>query len=66
MKYLKKIMAVALAAGMVFSGSVVDGGASSFKGYNSYDRASDDIDEWYAYDGTYTYDGKWTYRRQRM
>lgn len=63
MKYLKKIMAVALAAGMVFSGSVVDGGASSFKGYNSYDRASDDIDEWYAYDGTYTYDGKWTYSK---
>ena len=32
MKYLKKIMAVALAAGMVFSGSVVDGRASSVQG----------------------------------
>lgn len=49
MKYLKKIMAVALAAGMVFSNSAVTGGAASLRGYNSYDKASDDIDEWYGY-----------------
>ena len=51
MKYLKKIMAVALAAGMVFSGSVVDGRASSYRVNNYFDEAANTtIDELFFYD----------------
>ena len=50
MKYLKKIMAVALAAGMVFSGSVVDGRASSYRVNNYFDEAANTtIDELFFY-----------------
>ena len=51
MNYLKKIMAVALAAGMVFSGSVVDGRASSYRVNNYFDEAANTtIDELFFYD----------------
>ena len=51
MKYLKKIMAVALAVGMVFSGSVVDGRASSYRVNNYFDEAANTtIDELFFYD----------------
>ena len=51
MKYLKKIMAEALAVGMVFSGSVVDGRASSYRVNNYFDEAANTtIDELFFYD----------------
>lgn len=44
-------MAVALAVGMVFSGSVVDGRASSYRVNNYFDEAANTtIDELFFYD----------------
>ena len=55
MKYLKKIIAVALAAGMIISNAPVAGSAAnqnsraSKRNHNWYDKCADDIDENYTY-----------------
>ena len=57
MKYLKKIIAVVLAAGMIISNAPVAGSAAnqnsraSKRTYNWYDKCADDIDENYTYEG---------------
>ncbi len=58
MKYLKKIIAVVLAAGMIISNAPVAGSAAnqnsraSKRTYNWYDKCADDIDENYTYEGS--------------
>ena len=58
MKYLKKIIAVALAAGMIISNAPVAGSAAnqnsraSKRNHNWYDKCADDIDENYIYEGS--------------
>ena len=58
MKYLKKIIAVALAAGMIISNAPVAGSAAnqnsraSKRNHNWYDKCADDIDENYTYEGS--------------